>query len=164
MILDMREVKSPSCDLRRCTVSRRLKVLVVALILAFPIALAVHWQRTDTVTFRVVDAASGRPLVNAAAFVMRRATPFPIEKVFHNFMPWTTQIICSEDGSLVIAGVPRTHSESFVRIMFAAPGYNSAFVRVGEDGNYWLQLSEGQAIPVPRTNFISLRLERKEGK
>ena|SRR5258706_10362377 len=58
----------------------------------------------DTVTFRVVDGASGRVLTNATAQKYGRWTALPIEKARVSWLdPWKTTVLKGVEGKFEVA-------------------------------------------------------------
>jgi len=116
----------------------------------------------DSVTFRVVDAATGLPLTNANAQSYGRWTQLPVEKVrVAKLSPWRTTELEGAEGQFKVAGLPRRSSSSLVRINFYCPGYKPAMFTI-VDGGFNLYCLGSGTTRFGRTNLITVALESED--
>jgi len=124
---------------------------------------AVVWmvfgQSTETVTFRMVDEVSGILITNANAYVYKRWTALPVEKL--GIDPWRQTVEVAVGGRITIAGIPRRSSVTGMKIDFEG-GYGDHVgvgFRVGRRGWEIIRV-RNRVTNVARTNDIVIPLQR----
>ena len=140
---------------------RFLLLWIVALVMIVFAVVAFSWPApaTYSVTFRVVDAATGEPLGNAWAYTLSHWTPLPLERLgIERLNPWKATRLLGGNGIFDVPGVPQRSSPSLEAIIFYCSGYHSVAFNPWDDA-YLLSRADRAAELLPHTNDITVALE-----
>jgi hypothetical protein len=137
---------------------KQMWLLVVAGLVLLTALMAVSLPRTDTVTFRIVDAETGQPVRNVTAIRYGRTTGLPIEKLRIGLDPWKETTVSSSNGIFRMKGIPRRSSNSLTWILFGTSlKYYSTTFSIDDEG-YLINASGMPVVHLARTNLVILPL------
>src|SRR5262245_41546596 len=113
---------------------KRHVVRFSALGLAVAVIIVFFRTPTETVTFRIVDAETGKPLTDAVGIIYGRWTGIPIEKLqIGRLTPWKMTDVANVDGNFTVA-LPSHPKQSFISFYLRHDSYRSASITVVEGG------------------------------
>jgi hypothetical protein len=137
----------------------KLKLSLVAGLFG-TLAIPFLWSSGETVTFRVIDRNTGKPLTNAFVAISERWTKLPVEKLqISKLTRSRRRIIHGENGQIRVRGLPSKPDYHFQLTLLSRDHYQAIFTRTDCDRiNYPSDDRLTEELPT-RKKIITVALE-----